>query len=82
MFDREAVEDLTGGVTTEIFTCDIMDTDLYWKEGISLTNKDFLFAAWIVPTSGFNSNRRGIVKGHGSHAAFSSPLDPSERTCN
>ena len=70
MFDREGVEDLTGGVTTEIFTCDIMDTDLYWKEGILLTNQDFLFGAWIVPNSGFGFDRRGIVKGHGLHTDF------------
>lgn len=70
MFDREAVEDLTGGVTTEIFTCDIMDTDLYWEQGISLTNRDFLFGAWIVPDSGSGFDRRGIVKGHGLHTSF------------
>lgn len=57
-------------MTTEIFTCDIMDKDLFWKEGISLVNQDFLFGAWIVPNSGYGFDRRGIVIGHGQNSTF------------
>lgn len=63
-FTGEGVEDLTGGVTTEVFTCDIMDRDVFWNENISKVNRDFLFGAWIVPNSGYNYDRQGVVKDH------------------
>lgn len=40
---REAIEDLTGGVTTELFATDILDTDLFWEKELSRVNEDFLF---------------------------------------
>lgn len=39
----EAIEDLTGGVTTELFTSDILDTDKFWTDEIMKVNKEFLF---------------------------------------
>lgn len=42
-FTGEALEDLTGGVTTELFTSDILDTDKFWTDEIMKVNKDFLF---------------------------------------
>lgn len=39
----EAIEDLTGGVTTELFTSDILDTDKFWTDEIMKVNQEFLF---------------------------------------
>lgn len=58
------MEDLTGGVTTELFTFDILDKELFWKEQLSKVNSEFLFGAWIVGNAGFNFDRQGVVKGH------------------
>ena len=40
---REAIEDLTGGVTTELFTTDILDKEKFWTEEIMKVNEEFLF---------------------------------------
>ena len=42
-FTGEAIEDLTGGVTTELFTSDILDTDKFWTDEIMKVNDEFLF---------------------------------------
>ena len=39
----EAIEDLTGGVTTELFATDILDKDQFWRDEILKVNEDFLF---------------------------------------
>lgn len=57
---REAVEDLTGGVTTEFLTRDLLDHDRFWNNEFSLVNKDFLFAAAILG----KGPRSGIQVGH------------------
>ena len=43
---REAIEDLTGGVTTEIFTSDLLDTDKFWNEELMRVNEEFLFGCY------------------------------------
>ena len=40
----EAIEDLTGGVTTELFTTDILNKDKFWAEEIMRVNEEFLFS--------------------------------------
>ncbi|TEB33837.1 cysteine proteinase [Coprinellus micaceus] len=40
----EAIEDLTGGVATNLNARDILDTDRFWKEELSRVNNDRLFA--------------------------------------
>lgn len=40
----EAIEDLTGGVTTELFTTDILNKDKFWSEQIMKVNEEFLFS--------------------------------------
>jgi hypothetical protein len=42
---REGVEDLTGGVTTEIVTADILDKDQLWTEVFLKVNKEFIVSA-------------------------------------
>ncbi|GLB43254.1 putative peptidase C2 family protein [Lyophyllum shimeji] len=39
----EAIEDLTGGVTSFIFTKDILDIDKFWNEELLRANQDRLF---------------------------------------
>ncbi|KAI9644088.1 hypothetical protein NHQ30_007440 [Ciborinia camelliae] len=62
-FTGEGLEDLTGGVTTEIFSTDILDKEYFWKEELLKVNKDFLFgcAAGIFWGRGY---RKGIYEGH------------------
>ena len=43
---REAIEDLTGGVTTEIFTSDVLDIDQFWTDEIMKVNDEFLFGCY------------------------------------
>ncbi|CAO1597197.1 MAG: hypothetical protein LQ349_000117 [Xanthoria aureola] len=42
-FTGEAIEDLTGGVTTELLATDILDTDSFWTDQIMKVNDEFLF---------------------------------------
>ena len=39
----EAIEDFTGGVTTEIYTTNILSKEKFWTEELSKVGKDFLF---------------------------------------
>lgn len=43
-FTGEAIEDLTGGVTTELFTTDILNKNKFWSEEIIKVNEEFLFS--------------------------------------
>lgn len=43
-FTGEAIEDLTGGVTTELFTTDILNKNKFWSEEIMKVNEEFLFS--------------------------------------
>ena len=54
--------DLTGGVTSELYTCDILDKDRFWKEELLQVNKDFLFAAGILGSA--TVKRSGIISEH------------------
>ncbi|RXW23954.1 hypothetical protein EST38_g1918 [Candolleomyces aberdarensis] len=67
---REAIEDLTGGVASNLNARDILDVDQFWKEELSRVNKDRLFACaldspdapadapWADPTV------QGLIGGH------------------
>lgn len=65
---REAIEDLSGGVTTELFTTDILDKDEFWKDELSKVNEEFLFGC----ATGFfdhwkgrkYTDRKGVVPMH------------------
>ncbi|KAK4946211.1 hypothetical protein LTR10_014723 [Elasticomyces elasticus] len=71
----EAIEDLTGGVTTEIYTTNILDTEAFWKNELSRIGKDFVFscaaARWrewrpylVVNERVREERRSGIVSQH------------------
>ncbi len=72
MRSREAIEDLTGGVTTEIFSSNILDKEKFWKEELLKCNKEFLFGCatgffsnWLDPHyAGPPRERKGISEGH------------------
>ncbi|KAJ3496578.1 hypothetical protein NLG97_g2549 [Lecanicillium saksenae] len=59
----EGIEDLTGGVASDIFATDILDKEHFWKQLLQ-ANKEFLFGCSTgVFGSGFGS-RQGIIEGH------------------
>ena len=44
----EALEDLTGGVTSEIYTTNILDIDKFWTEELSKVGKKYLFSCGLA----------------------------------
>ena len=60
----EGVEDLTGGVTTELLTSDILDVDEFWTNEIMKVNKEFLFGCSTGLLDGGYGTRDGISEGH------------------
>jgi Calpain family cysteine protease len=69
-WNREAIEDLTGGVTSEIYSSDILDKDEFWTKELLKVGKDFLYgcstgqhADWLEPDRPITI-RKGILEGH------------------
>jgi hypothetical protein len=62
---REGIEDLTGGVTSELYTTDILDKEKFWKEELLKVNEEFLFgcATGLMGREGYGY-RKGIIEGH------------------
>ncbi|RYP03722.1 hypothetical protein DL764_004946 [Monosporascus ibericus] len=64
-FTGEGIEDLTGGVTSELYTTDILDREYFWKEELMKVNDEFLFGCntdmWGTGRTGV---RNGIVELH------------------
>jgi hypothetical protein len=58
----EGIEDLTGGVTTEVFATDILDKEKFWKEELMNVNKHFLFGCGQM--GGIYGMRNGIQEKH------------------
>ncbi|KAI4620221.1 hypothetical protein J4E80_004747 [Alternaria sp. BMP 0032] len=61
-FVGEGIEDLTGGVTSEIFATDILDKDKFWREELMNVNKTFLFGCGQM--GGIYGARKGIQEKH------------------
>lgn len=59
---RQAIEDLTGGVTSEISTSDILDKDKLWTDELMNVNKLFLFG--IAQIMGTRRQEKGIYRNH------------------
>lgn len=60
-FVGEGIEDLTGGVTTELFSTDILDKNKFWQELLQV-NKEFLFGCGQM--GGSYGERKGIQEKH------------------
>ena len=73
-FTGEAIEDLTGGVTTELLSTDILDTEQFWKEQLSKANDEYLFGCatgrfdkWQGSEEGeLMGARKGVIRMVGS----------------
>ncbi|KAI1457192.1 cysteine proteinase [Annulohypoxylon moriforme] len=60
----EGLEDLSGGVTTELLAADILDIDEFWDQEFSKVNKEFLFGCSTGLLDGGYGDRNGIREGH------------------
>lgn len=60
----EGLEDLTGGVTTELLTSDLLDTEDFWTNEIMKVNKEFLFGCYTGLLDGDFGHRGGICERH------------------
>lgn len=60
----EALEDLSGGVTTELLGSDILDLDAFWDDELSKVNQEFLFGCATGLLDGGYGERNGIREGH------------------
>ncbi|OQE26736.1 hypothetical protein PENSTE_c005G00101 [Penicillium steckii] len=71
-FVGEGIEDLTGGVTSEVLSSNILDKDRFWNEELMKVNEEFLFGCgtglfsnWLDPKySGPPRDRKGISENH------------------
>ncbi|CAK7237820.1 hypothetical protein SBRCBS47491_010160 [Sporothrix bragantina] len=63
-FTGEGIEDLTGGVTSELYTTDILDKEYFWKEELMKVNDTFLFGCSTGVWGKGRGDRRGIVEQH------------------
>ncbi|KAK1831579.1 hypothetical protein QBC39DRAFT_391170 [Podospora conica] len=63
-FTGEGVEDLSGGVTSEVFIGDILDTESFWREEMLQVNKEFLFGCSTGMWGRGYGERKGIVEQH------------------
>jgi hypothetical protein len=59
----EAVEDMTGGVTTALFTNRILSKDKLWQEMLNV-NKEFIFAASSPGWGTDRDARQGVALNH------------------
>jgi len=60
----EGLEDLSGGVTTELLASDILDLDGFWENELSRVNEEFLFGCSTGLMDGGYGDRDGITEGH------------------
>lgn len=62
-FIGEGIEDLCGGVTTEVYTTDILDREKFWQELLRV-NKEFLFGCSTGLRGNATGESQGIIELH------------------
>ncbi|KAH8746244.1 hypothetical protein F5883DRAFT_700878 [Diaporthe sp. PMI_573] len=77
----EALEDLSGGVTTELLASDIFDTDAFWENEVSKVNQEFLFGCSTGLLDGGYGERDGIAEGHAYVVMEARTLKDGTRLC-
>lgn len=70
---------MTGGVTTELLTSDILDVDEFWHDEILNVNKEFLFGCSTGLLDYGYGNRDGISEGHAYVIMEARELSTGER---
>ncbi|KAI4276858.1 MAG: hypothetical protein LQ337_002205 [Flavoplaca oasis] len=72
-WNGEALEELTGGVTSELFSSDILDKDKFWNEELMKVNESYLFG--LAQMGGCRDEEKGIVVGHAYSIMEAKELD-------
>ncbi|KAL8800928.1 MAG: hypothetical protein Q9182_004810 [Xanthomendoza sp. 2 TL-2023] len=72
-WNGEGLEDLTGGVTSEMVMTDILDKNKFWTEELMNVNKSFLFG--LTQMGGIHGERKGIVEDHAYSVMEARELD-------
>lgn len=64
---------MTGGVTSELFTADILDKDRFWTDELMNVNIAFLFG--LAQMGGRYGERSGIIEKHAYSIMEAKELD-------
>lgn len=80
-WDGEALEDLSGGIATEIFVSDILDTDAFWENEVSKVNQEFLFGCTTGVLECGYGDRDGILESHAYVIVEARTLKNGTRLC-